>query len=104
MIIWGVVVSLLLVLVFILGLKEKDFDYFKLEINIKKATRKYILNNKMTPKISQSIVIDIEDLIKDKYIDSKNIDKYCIKDVVFQNGLLYDNYTIEKKCDNKEEK
>ena len=102
MIVWGVVVALLLVLVLIIGIKDKDYNYARLESSIKKATRSYILNNKMTPKISQSIVIDIKELIKDKYIDSKDIDKYCIKDVVFQNGLFYDNYTIEKKCDNKE--
>ena len=103
MIVWGVVVSLLLILVLIIGIKDKDYDYAKLERNIKKATRSYILNNKMTPEISKSIVIDIDDLIKEKYIDSKDIDKYCIKDIVFQNGLFYDNYTIEKKCDKKEE-
>ena len=51
MIVWGVVVALLLVLVLIIGIKDKDYNYARLESSIKKATRSYILNNKIFNKL-----------------------------------------------------
>ena len=98
MALWGMVILLILSFILFLFVKSKDFNYIRFENSIKAATKKYISNNKLTPKLSKSIVVDVEDLIKNNYISKDNIEKYCIKDIVFSNGLFYDDYTIEKEC------
>ena len=99
MVVWGILVVLILTLVLLIGLKDKDFKYIKLERNLKTATRKYVKNNNLTPKLAKSIVIDIKELVDNRYISKESVDEYCIKDVVYSNGLMYDEYVIEKgKC------
>ena len=102
MVVWGILVVLILTLVLLIGLKDKDFKYIKLERNLKTATRKYVKNNNLTPKLAKSIVIDIKELVDNRYITKESVDKYCIKDVVFSNGLMYDEYVIEKGNCNEE--
>lgn len=98
MVLWGMVICLLLCLILMRGLKNKDFKYMKLEFDLKRSTRNYVKKNNISPKISRSVIIDVDDLIKSKYISEKDASKYCIKDVVYSNRIIFDKYYIEREC------
>ncbi len=102
MVLWATVIMLLMVLLLLIGFKNQDRNYMKVESNIKEITRKYIADKGLTPKISKSVVIYSKDLIDGEYILPEIINKYCIKSVVYSKGLFNDNYQIERKCDKEE--
>ena len=102
MFVWVCVIFLFLTLILLIGYKEKDKAYSKVEKELKLATKAYISDKGLTPKISRSVIIYTKDLVDGNYIVPDYLEEYCIKDVVFSNGLFYDEYTIEKDCENKE--
>jgi len=98
MVLWGMIIVLLLGLILLRGLKDKDFKYMKLEFDLKKSARSYVKRNNISPSISKSVIIDINDLIESKYISKKDVSDYCIKDVVYSNRIIFDKYYIEREC------
>ena len=98
MVFWGLLIFLLLGLILLRGLKDKDFKYMKLEFDLKKSTRIYVKKNKLTPNIARSIIIDVDDLIKSKYISEEDASKYCIKDIVYSKRILFDKMRVERIC------
>ena len=104
MALWGVVIILILTAIYIIGYniknKEKDEEYIKLESSLKTATYSYLNKNNMVPGFNESQIVFIEDLIKDEYVkNEEEINKYCVKSIVFTNGLLKDDYNIIKECE-----
>ena len=99
MALWCLLVILFLTLILLIGLKEKDFNYIRFEFDLKRATKKYIDKNNITPKIASSIIVDVDDLVESNYIKKDKVKKYCIKSVFFSNRILFDKYKIEKECE-----
>ena len=97
-------VACLILLICLIGVRQKDFDYDKLSKELIKASKKYMADNKIETSISNSFVVYIDDLIEKKYIkDSEELDKYCVSEVVYFNGLLQDDYKIINKCEETKE-
>lgn len=96
-IVWFLIIFNIILLIFVLGLKEKDLSYIKLELNLKIAAREYIKENNIKPNINDSQIIFINDLKDNKRLNKLDIKKYNIDNIVYYNGLLFDKYTINKK-------
>lgn len=96
MIVWFILVFLILTTVLVIGLNEKDLNYIKFEYKIKLVGRKHIKEKKIKTKINDSYVIFIDD-IKDK-LDNKKIEEYCIDSINYYNGLIFDKYSVIRKC------
>lgn len=100
MFIWGAVIVLLCTLLFLIGYKEKDLDYIRYENLLKTATKAYV-NNKGLNKDSQ--IVFVEELVEANYItETEENKKYCIESIVYSEGLIKDNYVINKNCKDKE--
>lgn len=97
------VVTCLILLICLIGVRQKDFTLSKLQNNIIDATKKYIEDNNIEIELSNSFVVYINELIEKEYITNENIDKYCITEVVIFNGILQDEYEIINNCEKKEE-
>ena len=97
------VVTCLILLICLIGVRQKDFTLARLQNNIINASKKYIEDNNIEIDMSNSFVIYINELVDNKYISDENIDKYCIKEVVVFNGILQDEYKIINDCQKKEE-
>ena len=102
MIVWGMLIFLMCTLLLLIGFKYKDTDYMRLEIDLRNATKAYMKKNNLNPKISESVKVFIDELINDNYVNEESAKKYCIKSVTYSNGILVDDYEIEKECENEE--
>ena len=105
MVIWGFVISLLLGLILIIGYKQRDNIYLDLSSSLQKSTQKYVLKNNSNIKFNDKIIVFVSDLIDGNYIkeeDKENIEKYCIKSIVYRKGLFEEKYIFNKDCENKE--
>ena len=63
MVLQGVIVCGLLGIVLVIGYGQRDKDYIKYTSELKAASKKYMLNKKINPKINETIVIFVSDLI-----------------------------------------
>ena len=97
------VVTCLILLICLIGVRQKDFTLSKLQNNIISATKQYIKDNNIEVELSNSVVVYINELIDNEYITDENIEEYCISEVVVFNGILQDEYRIVKNCEKKEE-
>lgn len=97
------VVTCLILLICLIGVRQKDFTLSKLQNNIIEATKQYIIDNNIEIDFSDSFVVYINELIENEYITDENIEKYCITEVVIFNGILQDEYEIINDCEKKEE-
>lgn len=97
-------VTCLVLLICLIGVRQKDFDYDKLRKELVSATKKYMSDNNIETSISTSFVVYIDDLIEKKYIkESENLDKYCISEVVYFNGIIQDDYKVINNCEENKE-
>ena len=97
-------VTCLVLLICLIGVKQKDFTFDKLSKELISACKKYMADNNIETSISNSFVVYIDELIEKEYIkDSEDLDKYCISEVVYFNGILYDDYEIIENCKKNEE-
>jgi len=102
MFIWGLIIFGMCSVILMIGYKEQDRDYIKLTKELKQAGQLYIKDNRISASIGDSVVINIDDLIKGQYIEEdKKIEDYCIEGVIFSNRILFDNYDIKINCKNK---
>ena len=105
MFLWTFIVFLMLGTILFIGLQKRDKVYLDLSSSLEQITKKYVYKNNSSIKINDKKIVFIEELIDNNYIDEdikKNIDKYCIKSIVYTKGLLDDKYTINKECESKE--
>lgn len=103
MVLWCIVVVGLLGVILLLGLKQKDLTYIKLEYNIKLAAHKYVKEHDINIKFNEPYNISIDRIINEKNIKSDLIDKYCIKSIKVSNGLIFDGYLLIKECEKENE-
>ena len=67
--------------------------------DLKSATKRYVRDYNIKPKISDSVIITVDDLLKDRYIkENPNIDKYCIDNVTMFRGLFMNEYEVHSDC------
>lgn len=104
MFIWGSIIVLVFLLIFLIGYKEKDRTNIKFENNLKKIVTSYVKNNSLLPKVNDSVIIFSEDLVKDDYLSEEDKDKHCIEKVIYYNGIIFDNITIDENCNSNKDK
>ena len=97
-------ITCLVLLICLIGVRQKDFTYDKLRKELVNATKKYMSDNNIETNVSRSFVIYIDELIDKKYIkENENLDKYCISEVVYFNGIIQDEYEVINNCEENEE-
>lgn len=93
-------VTCLILLICLIGVRQKDFEFSDLSKELIKASKKYIADNNIEISLSNSFVIYIDDLIEKQYIKkSEGIEKYCVSEVVVFNGILQDEYQVINNCE-----
>ena len=104
MFIQGIVIFALCSIVLIIGYKQKDTKLDDYSVIIQDAAKAYIHDNGIKPKLSQSYVVKIQDLIDGGYIkEDDKLKEYCITGVIYSNNLVKDTYSIEKNCEENKE-
>lgn len=90
LIIWFILLIGIFTLLSIIGFKHKDNveSYHKYEDKLIEATRRYANVNNMYPKKGSKIEIKINDLIRNGFIDKKDIEKTCKGSVI----IKYDKF------------
>lgn len=100
MFIWGFIVVLICGYLVYLGKKDEDRIYLKMENNIFDATKLYINDKELVPDIGYSVVVNIDELILNEYIEySEDIDKYCLNNVVVSRGIINSSYKMNINCE-----
>ena len=100
MFIWGSVIVLLCTLLFLIGYKERDVDYINYQNALKEATKAYIKKNNLSNK---NQIVFVEELVKENYIiETEDNKKYCVESIVYSEGLIKDEFIINKNCEDKE--
>lgn len=102
MFIWGSIITLLCVLIFMIGYKERDKDYMAFESSLKRTVVSYLKNNNIATKSNQSIIIFSDDLVSHEYMNDTDLKKYCIKKIIYKRGIIKDKFIFEKECDKEE--
>ncbi len=93
----GFIVVCLLGIVLVLGYNKKDKEYIAYTRELRNACEKYMSDKNLKPKINETIIIFIDDLLKEEYITTTN-DKYCIFSVSYRKGLILGKYKANKDC------
>jgi hypothetical protein len=104
MVVWGLVIFSLCGLILLIGFKNQDREYIKYIDVVKTAGKSYIKDNRITTKLGDSYIINIDELVNGQYIeDDEKIKAYCIEGVVYTNTFLMDSYTVRTNCEDKEQ-
>lgn len=105
MVIWGLTITLMCTLIFVIGYKQQDKEYIQIVKNLKKASEIYVKSNGIKAKVSESVIIDLNDLIDGQYVEyNSKYDDYCINGVIYSKGIFNDSYKIREQCEDKENK
>lgn len=96
---WVFIIVMLCGCLLLLGLNQKDKTLLRLETSLKFESGKFIRDNDIKLKPSESYIIFPDDLINDKYITEENINKYCIKKIIVKRSLVINLYEIVSECD-----
>ena len=97
-------VTCLVLLICLIGVRQKDFTFDKLSKELVSACKKYMADNHIETSVSNSFVVYIDELIEKEYIkDSEELDKYCISEVVYFNGIIQDDYKVINNCEENKE-
>jgi len=100
MFLWGFIIFLICGTLLVLGNIGNDYTLYKLERNIKISAKNYLIKNDRMPKLYESEVVFVDELLDNNIIkEDKNIDKYCIKQVRITNKLIINKYEVIKECD-----
>lgn len=100
MFLWGSIIVLICASLIVISNLKQDRILVKLERNLKLSSYKYFKENDLIPSFNESNVVNINELIENKYIEEdENIDKYCIKQVKVTNKFIIDKYEVIRKCD-----
>lgn len=99
MTVWSLIVVLICVFLIYLAKKDEDKVYINIEKDIISATKTYINDKDLMPNIGKSVVVSVDELILNDYIEYKeDIDKYCLNNVVATKGIIDSEYKINKDC------
>lgn len=99
MIVQGSIVVLFISALLFIGNNLRDTTYLRLEKDLKSAAKRYVSDYNIKPKLSDSIIISVEELVSDNYIkENSNIDKYCIDNITMFRGLFKNEYEIHFEC------
>ena len=102
MVVWGLTIFALCTLVLMIGYKHKDKedDLSGLQSNLKQAVQMYMKDHNINLGLSESTKVYIDDLVEEEYINKgEDIDKYCIDNVVYSNGIFKDSVTLNRNCE-----
>lgn len=97
-------VTCLILSICLIGVKQKDFDYDKLRKELVSACKEYMADKHIETALSNSFVVYIDELIENNYIKkSDELDKYCVSEIVYFNGILQDDYKVINNCEESKE-
>ncbi len=100
MVIWGSIVVLICIFLVFLAKKDEDKVYKNIENDIIVATRTYVDDKELMPEIGYSVVVNIDELVINNYIEyTDTIDKYCLNNVVVSRGIIDSEYEIKTDCE-----
>ena len=103
MVIWGLIIFALCFVILMLGFKQKQTDYYIYTTSLKDAGKQYVKDFGIEPKIGDSIIIKIDDLIDGQYIkEDEKLEKYCIEGIVYTKGIISGSYSLKQSCEVKE--
>ena len=96
MAIWGSIVALICIFLIFLAKKDEDKVYKNIEKDIIVATKSYIDDKELMPKIGYSVVVNVDELVLNNYIQyTDTIDKYCLNNVVVSRGVIDSQYEVK---------
>jgi hypothetical protein len=98
MVLWFYVVFGLILSICLIGVKQKDFKYEKLKEQLVDATKQYMSDKKYDVEVSDSLLVYVSDLIKEKYVREDDLKDYCFDNIVYYNGIFQDDYEINEEC------
>ena len=102
MAIWGSIVALICIFLIFLAKKDEDKVYKNIEKDIIVATKSYIDDKELMPKIGYSVVVNVDELVLNNYIQyTDTIDKYCLNNVVVSRGVIDSQYEVKTDCEYK---
>lgn len=100
MAIWGSIVVLICIFLIFLAKKDEDKVYKNIEKDIIVATKSYIDDKELMPKIGYSVVVNVDELVLNNYIQyTDTIDKYCLNKVVVSRGVIDSQYEVKTDCE-----
>ena len=99
LIIWFILLIGIFTLLSIIGFKHKDdvASYREYEDVLVNAAREYTIHNKTYPKKGSRLSIKIDDLIKDGFVNKKDIVKGCTGNIIVKYDKVID-YIPNLKC------
>jgi hypothetical protein len=98
MVLWFYVVFGLILSICLIGVKQKDFKYEKLKEQLVDATKQYMNDKKYDVEVSDSLLVYVSDLIKEKYVREDDLKDYCFDNIVYYNGIFQDDYEVNEEC------
>lgn len=100
MIIQGSIVILIISALLFIGNDLRDTTYLRLEKDLKSAAKRYASDYDIKPKLSDSVIISVDELLKHNYIkENSNINKYCIDNITVFRGLFMNEFEIHGECE-----
>ncbi len=91
------IVVCLLGIVLVIGYSKQDKGYIEYTRGLRKACIQYMKDKKIDPKMGETNIIFVSDLLDEEYIDEVK-DEYCIVSVIHRQGLLFGKYKANKDC------
>ncbi len=91
------IVVCLLGIVLVIGYSKQDKGYIEYTRGLRSACIQYMKDKNINPKIGETNIIFVSDLLDEEYIDEVK-EEYCIVSVIHRQGLLFGKYKANKDC------
>ena len=91
------IIVCLLGIVLVIGYSKQDKGYIEYTRGLRSACIQYMKDKNIDPKIGETNIIFVSDLLDEEYIDEVK-DEYCIVSVIHRQGLLFGKYKANKDC------
>ncbi len=91
------IVVCLLGIVLVIGYSKQDKGYIEYTRGLRSACIQYMKDKNINPKIGETNIIFVSDLLDGEYIDEVK-EEYCIVSVIHRQGLLFGKYKANKDC------
>ena len=91
------IIVCLLGIILVIGYSKQDKTYITYTRGLRSACNQYMKDKNINPKMGETTVIFVSDLLEEEYIDEIK-DEYCIVSVIYRKGLIFGKYKANKDC------
>ena len=91
------IVVCLLGIILVIGYSKQDKTYIEYTRGLRSASKQYMKDKKIDPKMNETTIIFVSDLLEENYIDEIK-KEYCIVSVIYRKGLIFGKYKANKDC------